>query len=251
MFRGILLVALLLTMMGCGTVGPVQPLLKSLPQGVENVTLAQKGAALLLAWDIPTRNQDDTPLTDLAGFAIYKSDYDLARGCPECRPAKNLLRKVDLAYYRSNNRQSQRVYLWDSAVEEEMGYRYKIVPYTADGHEGAAVLVHRPYFTSAYPPLELSGVGLDSQVRLTWSATSETRQGVVLLGYNVYRRSGKAYFSAEPLNTEPIAATSYDDLNVTNTTEYTYAVRTVVAIGEQQLESAFSTEVMVTPHRPE
>jgi len=250
MLRIALCLSLLLAMVGCGTVGPVQPLLKALPKGVNNVTLQQKGTALLLAWDIPTRNQDDTVLTDLAGFAVYKSNYDLARGCPECRPPKSLLRKIDLAYYRSNNRNSARIYLWDSAVEEDSGYRYKIVPYTAEGHEGSAVLIHRPCFSGPYPVSQLDAQGLDRQVRLSWLAAEEERQGVELLGYNVYRRSGKEYFAVAPLNEKPITATSYDDLNVENNKDYTYAVRTVIAIGDQKLESSLSDEVVARAGRP-
>lgn len=250
MLRVALLLSLLLATGGCGTVGPVQPLQKALPAAVSNATLQQKGAALLLAWDIPTSNQDGSALVDLAGFAVYKSDYDLARGCPECRPPKNLLRKIDLAYYRSNNRNSRRIYLWDSAVEEEVGYSYKIVPYTAAGHEGGAILLHRPCFTNASAVTELTAQGLDRQIRLKWLAAEEHRQGIDLLGYNIYRRSGKDYFAATALNEQPIAATSYNDLNVENDSDYTYAVRTVIAIGDEQLESALSVEAVARPRRP-
>lgn len=250
MLRVALLISLMLTMVGCGTVGPVQPRQKALPKAVNHATLQQKGLALLLAWDIPTSNQDDSVLTDLAGFAVYKADYDLARGCPECRPPKNLLRKIDLAYYRSNNRSSQRIYLWDSAVEEETGYSYKIVPYTADGHEGAATLLHRPCFTNAAAVSQLAAQGLDRQIRLTWLAAEEDRQGIELLGYNVYRRSGNDYFAPMPLNEQPIAGTGYDDLNVENDNDYTYALRTVIAIDDLQLESALSVEAVARPRRP-
>ncbi|MCD6526633.1 MAG: hypothetical protein J7K75_06565 [Desulfuromonas sp.] len=245
-----LLVSVLLAVSGCGNVGPVKPLQKALPQAVDNVSLQQKGNALLLSWDIPTQNQDGSPLEDLEGFAIYKSDYDLAKACPECRPPKNLLRQVDLAYYRSSNRDSNRIHLWDSAVEEDSGYRYKIVPYTKGGHNGESVLLHRPCFTAPFPPAELSGEGLDKQVRLNWLAADEERQGAELLGYNLYRRSGTEYFAAKPLNTELITALNYDDFQVKNGTEYSYALRTVIRIGEQQLESSLSAMVTVQPVRP-
>ncbi|OQY18842.1 MAG: hypothetical protein B6I36_05930 [Desulfobacteraceae bacterium 4572_35.1] len=251
MLRFFILIALLIALIGCGTVGPVQPLLKSLPQAADNATLEQKGGALLLGWDIPTTNQDGSELTDLAGFAIYKSDYDLERGCPECRPPKKLLRKIDLAYYRSNNRGSNRFYLWDSAVEEETGYRYKIVPYTSVGHEGGATLLYRPCFSAPYPPTTVSAQPFDRQVRLGWQAVDEKRQGVELVGYNVYRCSGDDYFGVKPLNSKPIKDTGYDDINLTNGTKYTYALRTVVAIGDKQLESIFSTTASARPQRPE
>ncbi|MEA3466387.1 MAG: hypothetical protein U9R29_10350 [Thermodesulfobacteriota bacterium] len=241
---------LVITLTGCGNVGPVQPLRKALPEAVSNVTLQQKGTALLLSWDIPTRNQDGSELNNLDGFAIYKSDYDLVRGCPECRPPKKLLRKIDLSYYRSSNRSSERIYLWDSAVDEETGYRYKIVPYTSDGLEGNITLLHRPCFTAPYPPTDLSGTGLDRQARLSWQAADESRQGVKVLGYNIYRRSGGDYFAANPLNNKPLTVLRYDDLNVENNINYNYALRTVITIGERQLESSLCTEAQVQPQRP-
>lgn len=250
-FQHILLLALVAVIAaGCGKMGPVQPLQKELPAPVANVSLQQKGTALLLSWDIPTKNQDGSPLEDLKGFNIYKSDYDLAKGCPECRPPKNLLRQVDLAYYRSSNRNSDRIHLWDSAVEEETGYRYKIVPYTEQGHDGESVLLHRPCFTAPYPPAELNGRGLDKQVRLNWEAALEDRQGAELIGYNIYRRSGSDYFAATPLNAEPLTVLKYDDFKVKNGTEYSYAVRSLIKIGDQQLESSLSPITAVVPIRP-
>lgn len=250
--HGSLLITLimLVTLTACGNVGPVKPLLKTLPKGAESVTLEQKGSALLLSWEIPTLNQDGTPLTNLAGFAIYKSDYDLAKGCPECRPPQNLYRKIDLAYFRSNNRNSEQIHLWDNAVEEEIGYRYKIVPYTHDDLTGTSILIHRPCFTPPDAASNLDATGLDHQVRLNWDAASETRQGIQLIGYNVYRRSGKSYFSATPLNAAPLTTLNYEDLKVENDTLYHYAVRSVIAIGEHQLESSFSAEVAVEAKRP-
>ncbi|OQY25297.1 MAG: hypothetical protein B6I37_01615 [Desulfobacteraceae bacterium 4572_35.2] len=249
-FAAVLALTIVLALTGCGNVGPVQPLLKTLPKGADSITLEQKGNALLLSWQIPTLNQDGTALTNLAGFAIYKSDYDLAKGCPECRPPKNLYRKIDLAYFRSNNRNSNRIHLWDNAVEEEMGYRYKIIPYTAEGLDGASAIVHRPCFIPPDSPTNLVGTGLDHQARISWDAASETRQGVQLIGYNLYRRSGDTYFSTTAVNDAPLTSLNYEDSTVKNDVVYSYALRSVITIGEQQLESTFSTEVKVEPKRP-
>lgn len=249
-FFPLLVLVAVLALTGCGNVGPVQPLLKTLPKAAAAITLEQKGNALLLSWQIPTQNQDGTALTDLAGFAVYKSDYDLAKGCPECRPPKNLYRNVDLAYFRSNNRNSDRIYIWDNAVDEETGYRYKIVPYTTKGFDGIGALVHRPCYTPPDSPTNIVSTGLDRQARISWDAASETRPETQLLGYNLYRRSGDSYFSATPINDTLLTNPSYEDSTVENDSVYHYAVRSVITIGEHQLESTFSTEVEVEPKRP-
>jgi len=250
LFRGLIVLLCLTMLAACGKVGPVKPLQKALPSPVSNTTLDQKGNALLLAWNIPTTNQDGTPLENLKSFDIYRSDYNLAKGCPECRPPKNLLRQVDLAYYQSTNRNSTRIYLWDSAVEEEVGYRYRIVPVTDEGHAGAEVLIHRPCYSAPYAPTELSGEALDKQVRLHWAAAEETRQGVTIVGYNIYRRSGDNYFAAEPLNDSPLTQTAFEDFQVSNGTAYTYAVRTVIVLDDKVLESPLSAPLTLQPRRP-
>lgn len=249
----LLIVSLLLAVLsgaGCGKKGPVQALRLALPAAVSGVELAQKGNALLLSWLIPTANQDGSPLTDLAGFKVYKTDYDLAKGCPECRPPQQLLRDIDLDYYRSSHRQSQRILLWDNVVEEDNGYRYLIIPYTASGQFGPGFTIHRPCYAPPLPPAEIAGSGLDQQVRLQWSAAEDSRQGIEWLGYNIYRRSADQYFEAQPLNDAPVAALNYDDFNVSNEGDYSYALRSVVRLGEQVLESQLSPQVAVQPRRP-
>nr|WP_320115062.1 hypothetical protein [uncultured Desulfuromonas sp.] len=250
LLRGLIVVLCLTALAACGKVGPVKPLQKALPSAVNNATLDQKGNALLLAWNIPITNQDGSALDNLKGFDVYRSDYDLAKGCPECRPPKNLLRQVDLAYYQSTNRNSKRIYLWDSAVEEELGYRYRIVPITTEGHAGAELLIHRPCYSAPYPPMELSGEALDKQVRLSWAPAEETRQGVTIVGYNIYRRSGDNYFAAQPLNDTPVVETAYEDFQVSNDTLYSYAVRTVIVLADQRLESPLSSPINLKPQRP-
>nr|WP_320048829.1 hypothetical protein [uncultured Desulfuromonas sp.] len=250
LLRSLVVLMVLISVTACGKVGPVKPLQKALPSAVNHATLDQKGNALLLAWDIPTSNQDGSPLENLKGFDIYRSDYNLAKGCPECRPPKNLLRQIDLAYYQSTNRNSTRVYLWDSAVEEEVGYRYRIVPMTDDGHAGADLLIHRPCYSAPYPPMDISGEALDKLVRLNWTPAQEGRQGVEVVGYNVYRRSGGNYFAAEPLNDNPVKETAYEDFQVSNDTLYTYAVRSVIRLDDQLVESPLSHPVNLQPRRP-
>jgi len=248
--HGLTIMICLTLLVACGKVGPVKPLQKALPSAVNNATLDQKGNALLLAWDIPTTNQDGSPLNNLKGFDIYRSDYNLAKGCPECRPPKNLLRQVDLAYYQSTNRNSKRIFVWDSGVEEEVGFRYRIVPITIEGHAGAEILIHRPCYSAPYPPMDVSGEALDKQVRLSWSAAEESRQGVTIVGYNIYRRSGDNYFAAQPINDTPVIETAYEDFQVNNGTLYTYAVRTVIDLADQRLESPLSSPINLKPQRP-
>ncbi|MBN2644912.1 MAG: hypothetical protein JXR59_05495 [Desulfuromonadaceae bacterium] len=237
----------LISLSGCGKKGPVVPLKEALPKAPQHLALSQKGTALLLGWEIPTLNQDGTPLEDLKEFAIYKTDYALEKGCPECRTPNRLLRSIDVAWYHSSHPDSRRLYLWDSAVEEDTGYRYRIVPLNSNGHAGADVTIHRPCYLPPPPPVAVQGEGHDRQVLLRWQETLPAEGEEEWLGYNIYRRSGDSYFGVQPLNDKPLAATYYEDLTVENNRSYDYAVRSVIRVNGFIVESALSSSVTVRP----
>lgn len=101
----------------CGKKGPVVPLEAKLPAAPQQVTLSQRGSSLLLGWDIPILNQDGSELNNLKRFDIYRIDYVLETGCPECRNPQYLLQQIDVASYQNRKRDSKRIYMWDHFVE--------------------------------------------------------------------------------------------------------------------------------------
>jgi hypothetical protein len=82
--------------------------------------------------------------------------------------------------------------------------------------------------------VSLSGTGTHDVI-LTWAAS--TSSGVV--GYNVYRGTTSGGESSTPLNSTPIAGTTYADGSVTAGTTYYYVVK---AVGSDGVESAASEE---------
>ncbi|MCA1796230.1 MAG: hypothetical protein LC645_01585, partial [Geobacteraceae bacterium] len=119
-----------LLLYGCGKKGPVVPLEAKVPTAPTKVSLSQRGSSLLLAWNIPALNQDGSELDNLKRFDIYRIDYVPETGCPECRKPQHLLQQIDVAFYQSKKRNSNRIYMWDHFVEPGVGYRYRIVPVT-------------------------------------------------------------------------------------------------------------------------
>ncbi|MGD9848861.1 hypothetical protein [Desulfuromonas thiophila] len=238
---------------GCGKRGPLKPLRQPLPQAVGQAALSQKGDALLLGWDAPRANQDGSPLSDLKGFAVYKIDYEPAKGCPECRIPQQLWRQVDLA--GPANDQSQRYYLWDNAVDEDTGYRYRIVPLTRAGGSGAETLLHRPLLPAPPAPPAPAARALAHQVELRWSAAelqdAARQSGGSWLGVNLYRCDAGAYYGPRPLNSSPITADLYRDSRVQNGQCYQYALRSVVQYGEQIVESRLGTAIEACPQLPQ
>jgi predicted small lipoprotein YifL len=242
-----LLLALSLTLAGCGHKGPVRPLELKLPVAPAELTVVQKGARFLLAWTLPSSNQNDTPLTDLQGFHIYRMRYDPAKDCPECRDTSILLQTLDLDYLQGAFRSGERLFLWDSGLEPGFGYQYRVVPYNRAGREGLGALLRRPFHNPPPPPQSLSATGLDRLVRLTWESVPVKDDGVEFLGYNLYRGKAGEPLQPTPLTRATLTETSYDDFGLENGTSYLYGVRTVVRILGQMIESSLSQTVEATP----
>jgi hypothetical protein len=235
----------------CGKKGPVVPLEAKLPATPAQVSLSQRGSALLLAWDIPALNQDGSELKNLKRFDIYRIDYNPETGCPECRNPQYLLQQIDVALYQRGERNSKRIYMWDHFVEAGSGYRYRIVPVTAKEQSGADATIHRPCFPAPEPPAALSTRTSDRQVVLNWDApVVEDEVHGTLVGYNIYRCKQGEYFGPRPLNREPVSDAAYEDLNLANNTTYRYTVRSVVKQGEFILESDALPAVTATPAPP-
>lgn len=87
----------------------------------------------------------------------------------------------------------------------------------------------------------LSGTGTHD-VMLSWSGSPGAA------GYDVYRGSSSGAESSTPLNSEPIAGTSYTDTSVQAGRTYCYKVTAVAANGSTQSES--SSEVSATVPSP-
>jgi predicted small lipoprotein YifL len=243
----LLLLVILLSLTACGRKGPVQPLLRPLPDAPEQVLLEQKGERFLLSWGIPRQNQDGSPLTDLQGFHLYRMRYDPTQECPECRDTSTLLRQVDIEYLREVRRIDQRLYFWDADLAPGVGYLYRVVPYTRAGREGASAQARRVFFDPPAWPTGLEATGHDRLVRLAWDAVEEEREGAELLGYHVYRRLPREDLPPMPISRTIQEKPSYEDFSVENDRTYVYTVRTVIRIGEFTLESASGEPVEVTP----
>jgi hypothetical protein len=89
------------------------------------------------------------------------------------------------------------------------------------------------------PPTGLAANPGNSQVGLTWNASSDAT------GYNVFRGTSQGGAKTK-LNPSPVPGTSYNDTAVSNGTTYYYQVTALNASGE----SGFSNEASATPTGP-
>jgi hypothetical protein len=241
--RILTIILLLLTLAACGHKGPVQPLAQPLPAAPDAFELHQRGERLLLGWTIPTRNQDGSPLTDLAGFRIYKMRFLPLEDCPECRDTSVLWRRVDFDYLRDARRIGDRLFLWDAEVATGFAYRYRVVPVTLREREGAAAVSSRTVLTPPPPPLAVQAASHDRMARLSWEPPASDEP----LRYFVYRHFEGEPPSLLPLREEPLTDSIFEDFGLENERTYIYTVRSARRDGEAWTESEPSQSVSATP----
>ncbi len=231
---------------GCGVKGPVKPLPQPLPEAAAQLTLHQQGEGLLLSWSLPRRNQDGSPLTDLAGFRIYRQRFEPQQDCPDCRQDWPLWRLLELDYLGPAQLRNGRLFVLDSDLEPGQGYSYRVTPFNRWGQDGPSVEARQILEPPPAPPLGLQAQRQEDLLRLRWQEPTLT-EGMKLLGYQVYRRRPGAVFEAAPRNPELLQQPTFEDTDFDGTgRSFVYAVRTVVQKADQVLESALSKPLVIT-----
>lgn len=242
----ILILLLLLLLPACGKRGPLRPKLAPLPAAPADFQARQLGGELQLSWTLPGANQDGSALEGLRMLTLYRTEFELAEECPECRGSAEPYRKIDLDYLQQAQREGNRLLLRDPAIRPGLVYRYRLVALDQSGHEGAAATLRIIAQTAPPAPQQLVATPLDRQVRLSWQAISPPA-GATLTGYNVYRRTPAGTFGERPVNLEPLAITSFDLFGLDNGQAYLFGVRSQVQNGAILVESPLTETPPVTP----
>jgi len=207
---------------------------------VDLVALPREGR-LLLEWTAPKENTDKTPLTNLEGFQVLRSEGLLIGDqCTECggKPIPVYEMKLDGKEEEKGKKLS--VFIEDQQPGKV--YVYEIVSVNRRGHLGPPSNPVWVYWdTPLNPPKLVKGEQGDKRVDLSW----EPLEGAS--GYNVYRRGEDESFSTKPLNNEPLLETHFTDLSVENEKKYIYSVRTLRRVVKTEVEGKGSQEVAVTP----
>lgn len=248
--QGFLLLALLMVLglcAGCGRKGPVRPQRQPLPAAPEQLVLRQQGTQMLLSWAMPQRNQDDTELTDLAGFKVMRMDFDPTEDCPDCRDTSVLLRQVELDYLRDVQSRNGHYFLADPDLEEGRGYQYRIIPYNRWGQDGTPVAARETLSVIPPAPQAVEAETADGVLTLTWQKPQGLTDDMALIGYNVYRRRPGRPYAVAPLNAQPLSEARFEDRVFQSGRTYLYAVRAVVLHQQREVESRLSKAVIATP----
>jgi hypothetical protein len=242
--RLIITIGIILLLTSCGKKGPVRPLEANLPASVKNVELRQQGDKLLLSWQLPTHNQNNTLLESSPVIDIYRILFDPANDCPDCTDRSTLLHSIDPELPQPALQNGDRYLLQDRQVAANQGYRYRLVPRNKDGQAGQPLVMRIIFAEPLAAPAELRVEAHDRSATLNWQPFQPV-EGQELLGYRIYRHHKGA--SSELLNPRPLTEPIYEDFNLENGTTYSYQVRALLKQGEKILESLPSVTITATP----
>jgi len=233
---------LLILMSGCAKKGPPVPWDSIVPKRIVDLQATPREGRLLLEWTVPKENADKSPLTDLVGFQILRSEGvligDECRGCGE---KTKVVHEMKLG--RQEEAKKNRMAILFVDQEARKVYIYEVVSVNQRDYPSSPsnpVTVYWDYPASS--PTMVRAERGDRKVDLFW----ESVEGAT--GYNVYRKKeGEEEFPINPVNREPLRVTEFTDLSVQNEIKYLYSVRAVKRVVKTDVEGKGSPGIPVTP----
>jgi len=236
----------LLAAPACGRKGDPFLSVPLAPSKVRAPGAVARPGGIMLQWQSPRDNTDDSDLRDLAGFYIYRAQEPFDDYCATCPSRYELL--FDYEYRGPAGRKPERrpYQYGDTAVRPGNVYLYRLQAYNARGAAGPPSEPVAVYYDAA--PAFPQDVELERRNRLivlSWKPVSELADGRPaegITGYHVYRRLEAETYDA-PLNEQPVTATLFDDIPPDYDKIYYYTVRTVRLYEKSVIESAAVPEL--------
>jgi fibronectin type 3 domain-containing protein len=233
---------MLIMMSACAKKGPPVPWESIVPKRIVDLRATPREGRLRLEWTAPKENTDKTPLTDLVGFQILRSEGILIGDeCKGCGEKTKVVREIKLD--REEETKKKRIVTFFEDQEPKRVYVYEVVSINKRGHPSSPSNPVTVYWDDPPPsPTEVRAELGDKRVDLFWEVV------VGATGYNVYRKvEGEEGFPVNPLNREPLKVTQYTDLNVQYEIKYFYSVRAVKRVVKTNVEGKGSPGVPTTP----
>ncbi len=248
-----ILAAALFVLPACGRKGAPLPPRPVVPATVGNLQAEPREAGILVSWTRPTRNNDNSPLTDLLEFRLFRATLALGTGAAPSS-AFSSLATVRADQPENAGVQGPLYVFRDDAGGQGLPtghrYSYRVQAVNRRGEIGP----FSPDVAVDFPPAPAPPVGLkatagDATVGLEWQAPPAVSSADVspAKGYNVYRGVKPGVYGPRPLNASPLLQTSFRDTSLENETAYYYVVRSVASDRPPWRESVDSTEVSAVP----
>jgi len=216
------------------------------PKKVRALTAVARPAEILVQWQAPRDNTDETNLLDLAGFHVYRARETFEDYCVKCPRSYELLFDYEYRGVSGKRPEKRRYNFSDTAVKPGTVYMYRLRAYNAAGTAGPATDPCVVYYDAALrTPRSFQVERKNRLIVINWQPVAELADGRVVdavVGYRVYRRADSSEYGL-PLNEETLTETFFEDIPPDYDKVYYYTVRAVRMHEQTVIESDASVEV--------
>ncbi len=233
---------------GCGKKLPPIPPDSLTPGKVRNFQVAQEGNSIVLSWLLPTVNIDGQPLTEIAGFRIFRGEESLgSRG--SCPPEPERLADIELTYPVVGEVRGEAVFYRDLELTPGQRYYYQVAGFDRSGQVGEfSSILAWGWDVLPQAPEKVQARAGDRLVALSWAEVTKLADGRPVSGqvtYQVYRQDPTG--EVVRVNPQPLASPGFQDVSAVNDVEYTYRVRAGRLVDKNLLESVDSAAARAKP----
>ncbi len=240
--------------LACGRRGPPIPPRPVAPAAVESFRAGPRDTDILLSWVRPVRNEDGSPLTDLAEFRLYRAVGTPDPAGPGAQMVFSLLATIHAEQPDNASVQGNQYAYRDNGgpagLSPGVRYSYRVQAVNRSGAVGRSSPDTFVEFSLApAPPTALQATAGDGGVDLTWKPPAGGGPAGIppLRGYNLYRGVQPHAYGIQPINAAPVIDTRFRDAGLANETTYYYVVRSVAGERPPWRESANSNEISAAP----
>ena len=254
-------------LVGCGTPGEPTPNRPQVPEAVSDLAARQTGDAVALTFTLPAKSLEGRPLAEPPAVEIYRGF--LAAGAPRERLSTRLTYTIPSALVDTYLAEGRLRFL-DPLKPEELAQRaggqmiYMVRTRASKRRASAdSNLAALPVYPAPRPIDDVRAVVTETAVELAWSAPQRTTAGAALAslaGYRIYRvevePGAEAAAAQEPAKAKlktplellaPASAPVFRDTQFEFGRTYRYSVRSVAQYQADEVESADSQPLVVTP----
>jgi len=240
---GIWVFALLVGLAGCGFKTNPRPATATIPSEVESLNAYAYPHKIVLKWDVPLRNTDGSPFTDISGFKVFRRSERIGEECQTCVDKRKVYANVDFQSPVNAVIEKGEVVYTDRNVTSGLTYSYSVAAYNLKGREGKLGPELDVVFEE--PPAPPGGLRarVDSKgVHLEWEGPMQVT-GVK--NYRVYRGTTDDPDHMKAIGGTANGETSFLDNNAQRDATYYYNVRSFKTNRGVPLESVASFAVKV------
>jgi hypothetical protein len=241
----------------CGRKGDPKVPVRYIPGPVEDLVATPKENTVLLSWKRPEKNEDGTPIKDLAGFIILRAE--IPPGINECKCEYIKIRMIDLDKHEPAIIEGEKIAFLDKGEDlSPPGLSYgKTYGYKVFSINRSKILSKEKEarITLSIPPGQpekLRAMAGEGKVALSWDPPGYRIDGSELTnlkGYNLYRSTEKGVYGDTPVNPGLILSVTYTDQGLENNKTYYYTVKAVNTLTPPWNEGPSSEEISVTPQK--